>query len=139
MSTRPTQFEKGRSGNPSGRPKGSRSRSTLALEAILEGEAEAITRKVIALALDGDGPALRMCMDRIAPPRKDRHVPFALPTIETAADAVKASAALVAAVAEGELTPSEASDLGKLVETVIRGIELTDVQERLTKLEGLGK
>ena len=138
MSERSSQFEKGRSGNPSGRPKGSRSRSTLALEAILEGEAEAITRKVIALALDGDGPALRMCMDRIAPPRKDRHVPFALPLIETAANAVKASAALVAAVADGELTPSEASDLSKLVETVIRSIELTDVQERLARLEGLG-
>lgn len=139
MTERQTQFEKGRSGNPSGRPKGSRSRAALALEAILDGEAEAITRKVIELALEGDGPALRMCMDRISPPRKDRHVPFALPPLETAADAVKASAALVAAVAEGELTPSEASDLGKLVETVIRGIELTDVQDRLARLESIGK
>ena len=52
---------------------------------------------------------------------------------------MKASTALVAAVAEGELTPSEASELGKLVEIVIRGIELTDVQERLARLEGLGK
>lgn len=135
MTRQSAQFEKGQSGNPAGRPKGSRSRSTLAIEAILEGEAEAITRKVIELALDGDGPALRMCMDRIAPPRKDRHVPFTLPPIVTAADAMKANAALVAAVADGELTPSEASDLGRLVETVIRGIELTDVQERLARLE----
>lgn len=135
MSTRGKAFEKGQSGNPAGRPKGSRSRTTLALEEILNAEAEAITRKAIELALEGDGPALRMCMDRLAPPRKDRHVPFALPLIETAADAVKASIALVAAVAEGELTPSEAADLGKLVETVIRGIELTDVQARLSRLE----
>jgi len=132
-------FAQGQSGNAAGRPKGSRNRSTLAIEALLDGEAEAITRKVIELALDGDGPALRLCMDRLAPPRKDRHVPFTLPLIRTATDAVEASAALVAAVADGELTPSEASDLGRLVETVIRGIELTDVQERLSRLEGMGK
>lgn len=62
-------------------------------------------------------------------------MPFALPPIACAADAVKASAALVAAVADGELTSSEAADLGKLIETVLRGIELTDVQDRLARLE----
>lgn len=128
-------FEPGQSGNPAGRPKGARSQTTLAMEAILEGEAEALTRKAIEMALDGDGPALRLCLDRLCPPRKDRPVLFALPPIATAADAVKASAALVAAVAEGELTPSEATDFGKLIETVLRGIELTDVQDRLARLE----
>ncbi len=129
------QFGAGRSGNPSGRPKGARNRTTLAVEALLEGEAEALTRKAIEMALSSDGPAMRLCLDRLCPPRKDRHVPFALPLITSAADAVKASAALVAAVADGELTPSEAADLGKLIETVLRGIELTDVQDRLTRLE----
>ncbi|GJE59098.1 DUF5681 domain-containing protein [Methylobacterium trifolii] len=132
-------FQKGQSGNPAGRPKGARHKTTLAVEALLEGEAEALTRKAIDLALEGDGPALRLCLDRLCPPRKDRHVAFALPPVETAADAVKASSALVAAVAAGELTPSEAAELGKLVETVIRGIELVDVQDRLTKLEALGR
>ena len=50
-----TQFEPGQSGNPAGRPKGSRNRSTLVLEAIFEGEAEKLSRKAIELALDGDG------------------------------------------------------------------------------------
>ena len=133
------RFEKGKSANPKGRPKGSRSRAHLTLDAILEGEAEAITRKAIELAKGGDTVALRMCLDRLCPPRRDRHVPFALPLVETAEDAVKASTALVAAVAAGELTPSEAADLGKLVESVVRGIELTDVQARLARLEGAGK
>ncbi|MGH1571924.1 hypothetical protein ACRAWG_16050 [Methylobacterium sp. P31] len=62
-------------------------------------------------------------------------MPFALPPIACAADAVKTSAALVAAVAAGELTPSEVAELGKLIETVLRGIELTDVQDRLARLE----
>lgn len=129
------RFQPGRSGNPAGRVKGTRTRATLAIEALLDGEAEALTRKAVEMALGGDGPAMRLCLDRLCPPRKDRPIPFALPPIATAADAVKASAALVAAVAEGEITPSEAADFGKLIETVLRGIELTDVQDRLARLE----
>src|SRR4051794_16149273 len=112
-------------GNP-GRRRGTRNKTTLAVDLLLDGEAEALTRKAVEMALDGDTVALRLCLDRIAPARKDRHVPFALPPIATAADAVSASSALVAAVADAELTPSEAAELGKLVETVIRSIELTE-------------
>src|SRR5215216_3922116 len=81
-------FQKGQSGNPQGKPKGTRHRVTMAAETLLEGEAEAITRKAIELAKQGDGPALRLCMDRIYPARKDRPVRFGLPPIERAADAV---------------------------------------------------
>jgi hypothetical protein len=129
------RFKKGQSGNPDGRPKGARNKATLAMEALLDGEAEAITRKAIEMALGGDSSALRLCMDRIAPARRDRHVSFALPAIETAADAVKASASLVKAVAAGELTPSEAAELGKLVESYVRTLEATTLEERIAKLE----
>src|SRR4051812_30238750 len=84
-------------GNP-GRPKGTRNKTTLAVDLLLDGEAEALTRKAVEMALDGDTIALRLCLDRIAPARRDRHVPYALPLIATAADAVTASSALVAAV-----------------------------------------
>src|SRR5215211_6279721 len=96
-------------GNP-GRPKGSRNKATLALEALLDGEAEALTRKAIEMALSGDTKAMRLCMDRIMPPRKDRPVMFTMPKLETAADAVKATAALAEAVALGDITPMEAGD-----------------------------
>src|SRR5215470_2314050 len=79
--------------------------------------------------------ALRLCMDRIAPPRRDRHVQFDLPPIATSIDAVVASTTLVAAVSAGELTPSEASDLGKLLEAHVRVIEAAEFEERLAKLE----
>ena len=65
-----TQFRPGQSGNPNGRPKGSRNAATLALESLLDGEAEALTRKAVELALAGDIAALRLCLDRILPPRK---------------------------------------------------------------------
>jgi hypothetical protein len=56
--------------------------------------------------------------------------------IITTADVVKASAALLEAVASGELTPSEAAELGKLVEAHVRAIEATEIEERLKRLEG---
>jgi hypothetical protein len=58
-------FKPGQSGNPSGRPHGSRNKATLALEALLDGEGEAITRKAIEKALEGDTAALRLCLERI--------------------------------------------------------------------------
>ena len=122
-------FKPGQSGNPPGRPQGSRHKTTLAMDALLEGEAETITRKAIELAKEGDTVALRL--DRLSPARKDRPVAFALPAIESTADVVRASAALLQAVASGELTPSEAAEVGKLVEAHVRAIELTDVQARL--------
>ena len=67
-----SRFQKGRSGNPNGRPKGSRNRTTIACEALLEEEAGALTRKAIQMAKDGDTIALRLCLDRIYPVRKDR-------------------------------------------------------------------
>jgi Family of unknown function (DUF5681) len=65
-------FEPGKSGNPAGKLKGTRNKTTLAVMALLDGEAETITRKAIQLAKEGDLTALRLCLDRIAPPRKDR-------------------------------------------------------------------
>jgi hypothetical protein len=69
-------FKKGQSGNPSGRPPGSRNKSTLAAEALLDGEAETLTRKAIEEAKAGNMIALRLCLERIVPPRKDHHNQF---------------------------------------------------------------
>jgi hypothetical protein len=105
------------------------------MEALLEGEAEVIARKAVEMAKEGDTTAIRLCMDRLLPARKDRHVPFALPKLETPGDAVRATAALMEAVASGELTPSEAGELSKLVEGFTRAADLHDIQARLEKLE----
>ncbi len=65
-------FEKGQSGNLAGRPRGSRNRATQAMQQLLDGEARALTRKAVELALGGDTTALRMCLDRLLAPRRDR-------------------------------------------------------------------
>jgi Family of unknown function (DUF5681) len=129
------RFRKGQSGNPLGRPPGARNKTTLAVDALLDGEANTLTRKAIDMAKKGDVTALRLCLDRIAPVRKDRPVTFALPPIASASDAAKASASLVGAVSIGEITPSEAVELGRLLESYVRTLEVTELEERLGKLE----
>jgi hypothetical protein len=123
-----------RPGNP-GRPPGSRNKTTLALEALLDGEAELVTRKAIEMAKDGDSIAMRLVLDRLLPPRRDRPVNFALPKLETPADAVKATAAIAEAVASGDLTPMEAGEMAKLVEGFTRAFEIHDIDKRLSLLE----
>lgn len=109
-------------GNP-GRPAGARHKATLAAEALLDGEAEALTRKAIEAALGGDGAALRLCMDRIVPPRRERPVRFTLPPLKSADDGASAMAAITAAVAEGELSLGEAESAAKVVELFVRSLE----------------
>ncbi len=130
-----TKFKPGQSGNPNGRPRGSRHKTTLAIENLLDGEGEEITRKAIELAKGGDMAAIRICLDRLAPPRKDRHIEFTLPKMEKASDAAEASAAIVEAVALGELTPSEAGELMKIVESYARSLQVSDFEARLERLE----
>jgi len=137
-----TKFMPGQSGNPNGRPKGSRNKTTLAIEKLLDGEAEEITRKAIDLAKGGDMGAIRICLDRLAPPRKDRHIEFVLPKMQKASDASDASAAIVKAVSVGELTPSEAGELMKVVESYARTLQACDFEARLERLEnqkGIGR
>lgn len=128
-------FEKGQSGNPAGRPKGSRNATTVALENLLDGQAEALTNKAVEMALAGDMAALRLCMDRILPPRKDRPVTFDLPSINSAGDAAAVTSAVLSAVANGEITPVDAGEIGKLVEAYVKAFETAELAERLERLE----
>jgi len=132
-----TRFKPGQSGNPNGRPKGSLNATTLAAQALLDGEAEALTRKAIELAKGGDLTALRLCMDRLLPPRKDRPVSLDLPRIDSARDAPKAISALLAAVAAGELAPSDAGEVTKLLDAYARAVEINELAERVDNLEKL--
>ena len=121
-------------GNP-GRPKGARHMATRAIEALLEGQGEALTQKAIDLALEGDTTAMRLCMERIAPPRKDAPVSFDLPAIASAQQAAEAAQAVLRAVSSGEITPLEAATVMSLVEQYRRTLETTDLEIRISALE----
>ena len=81
----------------------------MAALAIMEADAETISRKAVELALGGDLTAIRIVLDRLVAPRRDRPVEIALPKIVTASDLVAAASAIVEAIEEGAVTPSEAA------------------------------
>lgn len=118
-----------------GRTPGSRNRVTRAIEVLLEGQHEALTQTAIGKALEGDMTAMRLCLDRIAPPRKDAPISFALPPIKTAADTVTASSALLDAVASGEVTPDEAGRVMALLSAHKALVETGDLESRIEALE----
>jgi Family of unknown function (DUF5681) len=132
-------FEKGRSGNPAGRRTGSRNKATLAAAALLAGESEALTRRAVELALVGDPTAMRLCLERILPPCRERAVKFALPPIESAADIAAAMKAVTSALASGAITPGEAERIAAVVDTFVRAIDASDFDRRLKELEDASK
>lgn len=128
-------FGPGQSGNPAGKPRGSRHRALLALDAIGEAASKEILEAVVIAAKAGDMRASEILLRRIWPERKGRAVEFDLPPITVPADAVKAVAAIVDAVATGELTPEEAQAVASVIEIQRRTIETQDLAERIAALE----
>ena|ERR1041385_8170377 len=121
-------------GNP-GRPRGARNKTTLALESLLDGQAEAIIAKTTELALKGNPVAIRLCFGRLLGARSERPISLELPPITTAAGGAAALAAVVAAVARGEITPREAADLSQLISTTVEALEAQDLERRIETLE----
>ena len=120
---------------PAGRPKGALNKITLAAQALLDGEAEALTRKAVELAKAGNLMALRLCLERVLPPRRDRPINFTLPKIKGAEDLAKTLGAIVEAVANGEITPGEGQILTNILEAYRKGLEIADHEDRITALE----
>jgi hypothetical protein len=128
-------FGRNNTANLAGRPKGSLNKATLLAQALIDGEGEQIVRKTLELAKAGDGAALKIVMDRLIPPRKDRHLQFPLLPISDAQSAAAAMSTLIDAVGNGELSASEADGLAGLVERRAKLSELAEIEARLKALE----
>jgi len=129
------RWPKGVSGNVAGRPPGSRNKAALAVEELLNGQAEALTQKLIELALGGNMAALRLCHERLLPPCEDRPVSFTMPKITSAGEAATAMGALLDAVSGGGITPREAVEIARTVETFLGALEAVDFDARLAAIE----
>ena len=128
-------FQKGESGNPAGRVRGSRNRRSILAEQLLEGDTEAIVRTMIERAKEGDMAAVKLCVDRICPRVVNRVPGFELPPLTRAADAPPAIAAIAQALADGDLSAAEAADLGRFVESFTRAYAEAHIEKRLADLE----
>lgn len=136
--SKPWQFQAGQSGNPAGKPKGARHRTTIIMEALLQGQSEALIQKAIQMALDGDASALKICLERLYPTQKDSPVSFLLPELKSSQDASGALATIVADVSAGDLTPIEAQSIAALIETYRKTLETTELETRIKQLEERG-
>lgn len=135
MRTPKGHFSPGASGNPKGRRQGSRNKVTVAAEALLDGEAEALTRKAIEKALAGDPQVLRLCIERILPVRKERRFKLDLGQLKGVADHPVAQGRIAGAVAAGELTPGEGLALSNMLDAQRRSLETAELAERLARIE----
>lgn len=129
------RWVRGQSGNPKGRPLGSRNRTTVAVQALIDGEGEKLARKAVKMALQGDTTAMRVVFERLLPPVKQRSVRFALPEIESVEDVPAATAAIIAAVADGEIAPAEGEAVVRMLDTYRRAADTAEIETRLSALE----
>ena len=128
-------FQPGQSGNPSGRPKGARNKLTADMLNRVEVEWEPIFYKLIEKATKGDVGALRLFFLRLFPQRHSQPVEFDLPPIKAAEDVPNASSAVLAACADGNLSPSEAQEIMSLIATHVRLLESSTLEARLSAVE----
>lgn len=129
------RWAKGQSGNPAGRPKGSRNRATLLAEAVLDGEVEGIVRRLVRSAKAGNVAALRLCVERLVPRRRARSLELDLPQMAKVADIAAASAAVLAGVCSGELAVDEGRALLDMIERHRRTLEADELEARIRELE----
>ena len=126
-------FQPGQSGNPAGRPRGSRNRRTIAAERLFDEQAEEMTQLALGIARQGHPVALKLCMDRIFP-LYDRPVTFDLPTMATASDAVGAMGDIALGLADGDLTPREAQRVAAFVQSFAKTLSTADLERQLREL-----
>ena len=123
------------SGNPKGTGTGSRNRATLALDALAEGEASEVLRATVERAKASDTTAAALVLSRVWPQRKGRPTPLDLPPVRSAADLTAATGALIAAMADGTLSPEEAQAASAVLQTHRAALETAELEARVAALE----
>ena len=135
------KFQPGVSGNPKGRGAGTKDKRT-ALRQLLVPHQSKLLETLIDFAKAGDMTAMKICMDRLMPPLREDPIHVTIPKIESADDCTKAQAAVLNAVAAGEMLPSEGQVLSGLInaqrlayETTHLAKQLADIQSDLDKIK----
>jgi hypothetical protein len=127
-------FQKGQSGNPAGRPRGSRNKASIRMQEMLEENIDQLVQKALDLALAGNMGALRLCLDRAASMRANEPL-VEMPPLAKAGNATGAIAQLASAAAAGDITADEAAKLAKVISLYVDSLQAHEFEERLENLE----
>ena len=115
------------------------------MRALLDGDrdgmtgAEALSLAMFEKALAGDVRAFEVVLASAGQTPRQTLPPFPLPDIAQAQDMPRLTAAIVAAVADGTLTPEEAAKLGSVVALHVKALEVSDLEKRIRALEEVQK
>jgi Family of unknown function (DUF5681) len=130
------QFERGQSGNPNGRPPGSRNRGFIRLEQILHQDAERVVQRIIEAAISGDMCAAKLILDRVLPKTACRpRMEIVLPELRTADDARTLVSTVLAAAIRGDISTVEAGDVARAAEIFARITGISELQAKVQMLE----
>ena len=132
---RTSLWKPGQSGNPAGKPPGTRNRATQMVLALMEGGAEEITLAIIDAARKGDIAAARLVIERLAPPARERPISLDLPDTSTVAGVSEAQQTILQAVGSGDLLPGEETALAGILEARRKALETVDLEQRIPALE----
>ena len=103
-------FVTGQSGNPAGRPVGSRNKVNRAMDPVFAANGEAIIERVVEHAKAANPVAMRLCMDRLVPGGKHRLLRFQLPPMKTGEDVYAAITTIHDALGDGAISIGEAGE-----------------------------
>jgi hypothetical protein len=133
-------FVKGQSGNPAGRPVGSRNKVNRAMDPVFAANGEAIIERVVEHAKAANPVAMRLCLDRLVPSGKHRLLRFQLPPMQTGEDVHAAITTIHDALGDGDISTSDAAELLRVAQLTLRLLrevdtEAREVEERLEQVE----
>jgi hypothetical protein len=101
----------------------------------MEEHLEAVVAAVVQRAEEGEMPAAKMVLDRVAPAPGDRRVFFDIRRLDSGKDAIGAASDALAAVADGKITVTEASGILKLLNSFIKISAIQELEARLAAVE----
>jgi hypothetical protein len=86
-------------------------------------------------AKEGDPAALRLVLERLIPPVRERRLALDLPKVETTGGITAAIAAVLDAVGTGKITPGEGQALAGLLEAQRKNLETLELEARIAAIE----
>lgn len=128
------RWQPGESGNPKGRPEGSGALQRI--RKLLEPHREDLVKKVVEMAKAGDMGAMRIVMERLGPPPRAESEPVHIPELAQAETLTDGAKAVIAAIGNGDVSPTAGLELLSAIGALVKVIEADDVERRLQELEG---